>query len=83
MYCGLFWVLLQQLPIYFHVCIGPAVILNQTSTIVVEPGCVATITKFGDIEISVPNNNLKVRLYSVSLIVRMDHVVAPNIAYTA
>ncbi|CAI5977428.1 unnamed protein product [Closterium sp. NIES-64] len=36
-----------------HVVAGPAVILNETSTVVVEPGCTAGITKYGNIVIAV------------------------------
>ncbi|CAI5480798.1 unnamed protein product [Closterium sp. Yama58-4] len=36
-----------------HVVRGPAVILNGTSTVVVEPGCSAGITKYGNIVIAV------------------------------
>ncbi|CAI5519889.1 unnamed protein product [Closterium sp. Naga37s-1] len=36
-----------------HVVAGPAVILNGTSTVVVEPGCTAGITKYGNIVIAV------------------------------
>ncbi|CAI5531542.1 unnamed protein product [Closterium sp. Naga37s-1] len=36
-----------------HVVSGPAVILNGTSTVVVEPGCTAGITKYGNIVIAV------------------------------
>lgn len=32
---------------------GPAIIIDKTSTIVVEPHCKATITKWGDISIEV------------------------------
>lgn len=32
---------------------GPAIIINDTSTIVVEPDCAARITEFGDVEIEV------------------------------
>ena len=32
---------------------GPAIIMHHTSTIVVEPGCNATITPYGDVEIQV------------------------------
>ncbi|CAI5518429.1 unnamed protein product [Closterium sp. Naga37s-1] len=35
-----------------HVVVGPAVILNGTSTVVVEPGCTAGITKYGNIVIA-------------------------------
>jgi len=32
---------------------GPAIIIQQTATIVVEPGCLARITPYGDVEIRV------------------------------
>lgn len=34
---------------------GPAIILNQTSTILVEPGCRAEIDNFGNVIIEVVN----------------------------
>jgi 5-oxoprolinase (ATP-hydrolysing) len=36
-----------------HEIIGPAIIIHDTSTILVEPDCTATITPFGDVEIQV------------------------------
>uniref|UniRef100_A0A674GD07 5-oxoprolinase, ATP-hydrolysing n=1 Tax=Taeniopygia guttata TaxID=59729 RepID=A0A674GD07_TAEGU len=36
-----------------HVLPGPAIVIDTNSTIVVEPGCVATVTRFGDINIAV------------------------------
>ena len=36
-----------------HTIKGPAIIIHDTSTIVVEPGCTAVITRFGDVRISV------------------------------
>ncbi len=38
-----------------HRITGPAIIIHDTSTIVVEPGCTAEITRFGDIRITVGN----------------------------
>jgi 5-oxoprolinase (ATP-hydrolysing) len=32
---------------------GPVIILNQTSTILVEPGCSAFIDNFGNVEITI------------------------------
>ncbi len=32
---------------------GPAIMIDQTSTLLVEPGCEATVTEFGDVEIEV------------------------------
>ncbi len=37
-----------------HQVDGPALILQENATIVVEPGCTALITRFGDIRIKVP-----------------------------
>ncbi|KAM9573689.1 5-oxoprolinase isoform 1-T2 [Guaruba guarouba] len=36
-----------------HCMPGPAIIIDNNSTIVVEPGCTASITRFGDISIAV------------------------------
>ncbi len=36
-----------------HSIAGPAMILHDTSTIVVEPGCAAAVTGFGDVQITV------------------------------
>lgn len=36
-----------------HVIKGPAIIMDQLSTILVEPDCTATITKYGDTKITV------------------------------
>jgi 5-oxoprolinase (ATP-hydrolysing) len=36
-----------------HVIKGPGIILQNTATILVEPGCTASITPFGDVEIKV------------------------------
>jgi 5-oxoprolinase (ATP-hydrolysing) len=38
---------------YGHVISGPAVIMNGNSTIIVEPDCMAVITKFGNVHIKV------------------------------
>lgn len=35
---------------------GPAIILNQTSTILIEPDCEAHIDDFGNIEITISEN---------------------------
>ncbi len=32
---------------------GPAILIDQTSTLLLEPGCEATVTEFGDVEIEV------------------------------
>ena len=39
-----------------HRISGPAIIIHDTSTIVVEPGCTAEITRFGDVRIAVGGN---------------------------
>ena len=36
-----------------QVLAGPAIIIQDTSTILIEPACTATITQFGDVEIEV------------------------------
>ena len=36
-----------------HAIDGPAIIIQDTATIVVEPGCQATVSPFGDVEIQV------------------------------
>ncbi|KAM7071315.1 LOW QUALITY PROTEIN: 5-oxoprolinase [Acridotheres tristis] len=50
----------QDTPVYLlgdlgcdHTLPGPAIIIDTNSTIVVEPGCVATVTPLGDISIEV------------------------------
>ena len=37
-----------------HVVPGPALVVDDTSTIVVEPGCVLTVSQYGDFIIDVP-----------------------------
>lgn len=32
---------------------GPAILIQDVSTVVVEPGCTATVTRFGDVHIEV------------------------------
>ena len=32
---------------------GPAVVMNGTATCIIEPGCVAQVTEYGDLKISV------------------------------
>ncbi len=47
--------------LYFEDCLkGPAIIMDQTSTIVIEPGCIATIDHYGDIHIQVGLQERKV-----------------------
>ncbi|CAM9131427.1 unnamed protein product [Bubo scandiacus] len=36
-----------------HLVPGPAIIIDKNSTIVVEPGCTASLTRFGDVSITV------------------------------
>lgn len=36
---------------------GPAIIMDKLSTILVEPGCKAMITKYGDIRITIGSGN--------------------------
>ncbi|CAI9761646.1 unnamed protein product [Fraxinus pennsylvanica] len=47
---------------YGHVILGPAVIMNGNSTMIVEPNCKATITKYGNIkiEIGLVHSNVKI-----------------------
>ncbi len=33
---------------------GPAILISDTSTVIIEPGCVSKINQFGDVEIDVP-----------------------------
>lgn len=40
-----------------HVIQGPAILIQDTSTILVEPDCTAAITNFGDVEIQVSGHN--------------------------
>jgi len=42
-----------------HFMKGPLIIMQDNSTILVEPGCVAEITDFGDIVVKVENKTLK------------------------
>lgn len=42
-----------------HEIIGPAIIIHDTSTILVEPDCKATITRMGDVEIQVGAKDYK------------------------
>ncbi|MED6125826.1 5-oxoprolinase [Stylosanthes scabra] len=50
----------QETPLYKleklgsgHVILGPAIIMNGNSTVIVEPNCRATITKYGNIKIKI------------------------------
>jgi len=42
-----------------HEINGPAIIIHQTSTILVEPDCKAVITRYGDVEIQVGAKDVK------------------------
>lgn len=42
-----------------HVVTGPAIIIDQNSTILVEPYCEATITESGDVKITIGTGELK------------------------
>lgn len=42
-----------------HEITGPAIIIHDTATILVEPDCKATITRFGDVEIQVGAKDYK------------------------
>ncbi len=44
---------LEALPPH-HAMAGPAILVQDTTTILVEPGCTARITEYGDVEITVP-----------------------------
>ncbi|HIP39160.1 MAG TPA: 5-oxoprolinase, partial [Desulfocapsa sulfexigens] len=39
-----------------HIIHGPAILIQDTSTIIVEPGCSAEITKYGDVRITVESD---------------------------
>ncbi|XP_071726369.1 5-oxoprolinase 1 [Rutidosis leptorrhynchoides] len=47
---------------YGHVIIGPAVIMNGNSTVIVEPKCKAIITKYGNIKIEIESNSVNVEV---------------------
>ncbi|CAG9813200.1 unnamed protein product [Phaedon cochleariae] len=38
---------------------GPAIVMDQLSTILVEPDCIASITKYGDIKITIGSGKVK------------------------
>jgi len=54
---GLEWtktpVFLAEALKFKHAIRGPAVVMNGTATCVIEPGCVASVTEFGDLSIDV------------------------------
>ncbi|KAI4367572.1 hypothetical protein MLD38_023295 [Melastoma candidum] len=52
---------------YGHVIPGPAIIMNGNSTVIVEPGCKASITKYG---------NIKIKIESAPDMQRVDEKVA-------
>lgn len=39
-----------------HTIQGPAILIQDTSTMLIEPGCCATITRHGDVEIQIGSN---------------------------
>lgn len=45
-----------------HIIMGPAIIMNGNSTVIVEPNCKAVITKYGNIKVEIEStsNSLKV-----------------------
>ena len=43
-----------------HLFIYNVMLMLLFSTIVVEPGCIATVTEYGDIEMMVCHKNLKI-----------------------
>jgi 5-oxoprolinase (ATP-hydrolysing) len=58
---------------------GPAVIIHQTSTLLVEPACQATITEFGDVEIevaSLPEPVLESKVDPVQLAIFGNHIMS-------
>lgn len=38
-------------------CEGPAILIQDVSTVVVEPGCTASVTPYGDVGIQVGDGN--------------------------
>lgn len=44
---------------YGHIIKGPAIIMDELSTILVEPNCTGTITKFGDVKITIGTGQLQ------------------------
>lgn len=42
-----------------HVIDGPAIIMDQLSTILIEPNCTARITKYGDVKIQIGTGKIK------------------------
>ncbi|KAK4730649.1 hypothetical protein R3W88_023637 [Solanum pinnatisectum] len=52
---------------YGHVIPGPAIIMNGNSTVIVEPNCKATVTKYG---------NIKIEIESTSNTAKVDEKVA-------
>lgn len=47
---------------YGHSLLGPAIIMNGNSTVIVEPNCKATITKYGNIKIDIESAVSSVKL---------------------
>ncbi|XP_044265519.1 5-oxoprolinase [Tribolium madens] len=42
-----------------HVIKGPAIIMDNLSTILIEPDCTGTVTKFGDVKITIGSGHVK------------------------
>lgn len=42
-----------------HIIKGPAIVMDNLSTILIEPECTGTITKFGDIKITIGSGHVK------------------------
>ncbi|PWA76244.1 oxoprolinase 1 [Artemisia annua] len=47
---------------YGHVILGPAIIMNGNSTVIVEPNCKAIITKYGNIKIEIESSVTTVKV---------------------
>ncbi|XP_010259955.1 PREDICTED: 5-oxoprolinase [Nelumbo nucifera] len=52
---------------YGHILLGPTIIMNGNSTVIVEPGCKAIVTKYG---------NIKIEIQSVPTTVKVAEKVA-------
>lgn len=47
---------------YGHIIPGPAIIMNGNSTVIVEPNCRATITKYGNVKIEIQSTSNSVKV---------------------
>lgn len=47
---------------YGHIMLGPAIIMNGNSTVIVEPNCRAIITKYGNIKIEIDSDLSSVKI---------------------